>query len=309
MATSVQDRQEKIRADLMDPLTLAALGRLEVVSRWIVDGLLAGMHRSPKKGFSVEFAEHRPYQPGDDLRFMDWKVAARADKWLIKQYEEETNLRATVVLDVSRSMDWRSAPTLLTKLAYAEQLAAALTHLLIRQRDAVGLIRFDDQLRTVVPPKSRTIQWKRILTGLADPGSGLGSDAAGALTQAGKLIKRRGMVILVSDLLLDPTEVDDTVHALRAQGHDVTVLHLFDPAERTFDLPAGESLFVDPEQGASLAATPSDVREAYQETVLEAVEEWRARFSSAGAFYEPISTDQPFGVPLRRAFAARQRRS
>ena len=298
-----------VRADLMDPASLAALGRLEVVSRWLVDGLLAGLHRSPKKGFSVEFAEHRPYQPGDDLRFMDWKVAARADKWLIKQYEEETNVRATVVVDVSRSMDWKSAPGLLTKLAYAERLAAALTLLLIRQRDSVGLIRFDDQLRSVVPPRSRTVQWKRILTALADAGSGPGSDAAGALFQAGKLIKRRGMVILISDLLLDAPEVDDTVHALRAQGHDVTVLHIIDPAEKSFELPAGESLFVDPERGDSLAVTPADVREMYQATVAEAIDEWRARFSAAGAFYETIVTDQPFGVPLRRAFAARQRLS
>ena len=298
-----------VRAELMDPLTLAALGRLEVISRWVVDGLLAGLHRSPKKGFSVEFAEHRPYQPGDDLRFMDWKVLARADKWLIKQYEEETNLRATVVLDVSRSMDWKSSPALLTKLAYAERLVAALTLLLIRQRDAVGLIRFDDQLRSVVPPKSRTIQWKRILTAIGDPGSGQGSDAAGALAQAGKLIRRRGAVMLVSDLLLDADEVDDTVRALRAQGHHVTILHILDPAEKSFDLPAGESLFVDPESAAQMAATPADIREAYQETVMEAIDEWRTRFAAAGAFYEPIMTDQPFGVPLRRAFAARQRRS
>ncbi len=298
-----------VRPDLMDPQTLAALGRLEVVSRWVVDGLLAGLHRSPKKGFSVEFAEHRAYQPGDDLRFLDWKVAARADKWLIKQYEEETNVRATVVVDVSKSMDWKSRPNLLTKLAYAERLAAALTLLLIRQRDSVGLIRFDDQLRSVVPPKSRSVHWKRILAALAEPGLGLGSDAAGALAQAGKLIRRRGIVILISDLLLDAQEVDDTVHALRAQGHDVTVLHLFDPAERQLDLSAGESLFLDPERGDSLAVTPADVRELYQETVHEAIEEWRARFAAAGAFYEAIRTDEPFGVPLRRAFAARQRLS
>ena len=300
---------QSVRADLMDPQTLAALGRLEVVSRWVVDGLLAGLHRSPKKGFSVEFAEHRSYQPGDDLRFMDWKVVARADKWLIKQYEEETNVRATVVVDVSKSMDWKSRPTLLTKLAYAERLAAALTLLLIRQRDSVGLIRFDDQLRSVVPPRSRSVQWKRILTALAEPGSGLGSDAAGALAQAGKLIRRRGIVILISDLLLDAQEVDDTVRALRAQGHDLTVLHLLDPAERQLDLSAGESLFVDPERGDSLAVTPADVREIYAATVNEAIDEWRARFAAAGAFYEPIQTDQPFGVPLRRAFAARQRLS
>ena len=206
-------------------------------------------------------------------------------------------------------MDWKSSPALLTKLAYSEQLVAALTLLLIRQRDSVGLIRFDDRLRSVVPPKSRTIQWKRILTALADPGSGLGSDAAGALTQAGKLIRRRGAVMLVSDLLIDPQEVEDTVRALRAQGHDVTILHIIDPAEKSFDLPAGESLFVDPEGGAQMAATPADVREAYQATVIEAMDEWRTRFAAAGAFYEPITSDQPFGLPLRRAFAARQRRS
>jgi uncharacterized protein (DUF58 family) len=304
MATRPSDRT---RPDLMDPATLAALGRLEVISRWLVDGVLTGLHRSPRKGFSVEFAEHRPYQPGDDLRFMDWKVAARADKWLIKQYEEETNLRATIVLDVSRSMEWRSAPTLLTKRQYAEQIVAALSLLLIRQRDAVGLIRFDDAVRSVLKPASRTVQWKRILAALTEAGDGPGSDAGGALRQASQMIKRRGMVVLVSDLLMDAEEVDAAVHVLRAQGHDVTVLHILDPAERTFAMPVGESLFVDPELGESLAATPAEVREAYGESVEAAMDEWRARFAAAGAFYEPILTDQPFGVPLRRAFAKRQR--
>src|SRR5918992_1666424 len=129
------------RADLLDPAMLAALGRIELVARWVVDGFMAGLHRSPRKGFSVEFAEHRPYQPGDDLRYLDWKIAARADRWVVKQFEEETNLRATVVLDVSRSMNWTGAPagagrpvaeTRLTKLAYAEQLVAAVSLLLLR---------------------------------------------------------------------------------------------------------------------------------------------------------------------------------
>jgi len=291
----------------MDPATLAALGRLEVVSRWVVDGVLNGLHRSPRKGFSVEFAEHRPYQPGDDLRFMDWKVAARADRWLIKQYEEETNLRATIVLDVSRSMAWRSSPSLLTKLDYAEHIVAALSLLLLRQRDAVGLIRFDAEVRSVVRPASRNVQWKRIVAALSDPGSGTGSDAAGALNRAAGLIKRRGMVVLVSDLLLEAPEVNDAVRVLRAQGHDVTVLHILDPAEKSFAMPSGEALFVDTESDTAMAATPADVRDAYATTVIEAIDEWRALFAASGAFYEPILTDAPFGVPLRRAFAARQR--
>lgn len=298
---------DRLRPDLMDPLTLAALGRLEVISRWLVDGVVTGLHRSPRKGFSVEFAEHRPYQPGDDLRFMDWKVAARADRWLIKQFEEETNLRATIVLDVSRSMDWRSADTLLTKRQYAEQVVAALSLLLIRQRDAVGLLRFDDAVRSALKPASRSVQWKRILGALGESAGGPGSDAGGALRQAASLVKRRGMVVLVSDLLMEPAEVDEAVRVLRAQGHDVTVLHIMDPAERSFAMPVGEALFVDPEGGASLAATPSEVREAYAATVVEAMDEWRTLLAASGAFYEPVMTNEPFGVPLRRAFAKRQR--
>ena len=143
------------RADLIDPATIASLGRIEIVARWVVDGFLTGLHRSPRKGFSVEFAEHRPYQPGDELRHVDWKIVARADRWVIKQYEEETNLRATIVLDVSRSMDWRGDPARLTKLAYAERVTAALALLFLRQRDAVGIVRFDDRVRTALPPRAR----------------------------------------------------------------------------------------------------------------------------------------------------------
>ena len=151
------------RADLFDPAALATLGHIEVVARWIVDGFLSGLHRSPRKGFSVEFADFRPYQPGDDLRYVDWKIAARADRWVVKQYEEETNLRATLVLDVSRSMEWKGDAARLTKRVYAEQLVAAMALLLLRQRDAVGLIRFDDAVRTSVPPRARTTQWRRIV--------------------------------------------------------------------------------------------------------------------------------------------------
>src|SRR3954469_14651069 len=150
------------RADLFDPASLAALGRIEIVARWIVDGFMSGLHRSPRKGFSVEFAEYRPYQPGDDLRYIDWKIAARSDRWVVRQYEEETNLRASVVLDVSRSMAWTgedmrrgrdaAAPGRLTKLAYAERLTAALALLFLRQRDAVGLVRFDDRIRSALVP-------------------------------------------------------------------------------------------------------------------------------------------------------------
>jgi uncharacterized protein (DUF58 family) len=295
-----------VRADLFDPASLASLGHVEIIARWVVDGFLTGLHRSPRKGFSVEFAEYRAYQPGDDLRYIDWKIAARSNKWVVKQFEEETNLRATIILDVSRSMAWSSDPTRLTKSAYAEQLVAALSLLLIRQRDAVGFIRYDDTLRTVIPPKARTAQWRRILHALEEDGAGLASNASAALLQAARLIRRPGMVVLISDLLVDTAGVAEAIRLLRAVGHDVTVLHIMDPAERDLTL-GGEAVFADPESGLEVSATVADVRSAYRETVEEAIGEWRESLQSTGAGYEVFTTDVPFGVPLRKAFAARQR--
>jgi uncharacterized protein (DUF58 family) len=300
------------RADLFDPASLAALGRIEIVARWIVDGFMTGLHRSPRKGFSVEFAEHRPYQPGDDLRYIDWKIAARSDRRVVKQYEEETNLRATIVLDVSRSMDWSGAEwrgadagRSLTKLAYAEQLTAALALLFIRQRDAVGLVRFDDRVRTSISPRARGGQWRRIVAALEEPATGSATDAGEGLAQAARLVRRRGMVILVSDLLMEPAGVVSALRGLRAAGHDVVVLHVMDPAEQ--ELPgSGEALFEDPECDLLVPASVADVRAAYQQTVNEVVAEWRGALAGLGAGYELVRTDAPFGLPLRRAFAARQ---
>jgi uncharacterized protein (DUF58 family) len=298
-----------VRADLQDPAALASLGHLEVIARWVVDGFLSGLHRSPRKGFSVEFADFRPYQPGDDLRYVDWKIAARADRWVVKQYEEETNLRATLILDVSRSMDWRGAPAAerLTKRAYAEQLTAALALLLLRQRDAVGLVRFDDAVRTSVPPRARTTQWRRILAALAESSGGRDSDVAAALAQAARLVTRRGMIILLSDLLVDVDTALPALRGLRAAGHDVTVLHIMDPAERSFTL-AAEAQFADPETGLAVPASGADVRTAYDRTVTTVIDEWRTTLGAMGARYELVLTDQAYAVPLRRAFDARQRR-
>ena len=300
---------------MFDPASLAALGRIEIVARWIVDGFLAGLHRSPRKGFSVEFAEYRAYQSGDDPRYVDWKIAARSDRWVVRQYEEETNLRSTIVLDVSKSMDWsgvrmggpRESPAAdrLTKLAYAERLTAALALLLLRQRDAVGLIRFDEKVRSAVPPRARQGQWRRVIAALEEPGTGKASSAPEALSQAARLISRRGMIVLISDLLMDMPDVARAMRGLRDAGHDVTVLHVKDPAER--ELPSsGEALFIDPESELSVPASIADVRAAYRKTVDEVVGEWRSMLGSLGIGYEVGSTDAPFGVPLRRAFAARQ---
>ncbi|MDQ8162300.1 MAG: DUF58 domain-containing protein [Gemmatimonadota bacterium] len=286
------------RADQLDPAVLAALGHLELVSRWVVDGFVTGLHRSPRKGFSVEFAEHRPYMPGDDLRYLDWRIAGRADRWVVKQFEEETNARAMLVLDVSASMQWTGHPARLAKLAYAERLASAVALLLLRQRDAVGLIRFDTTMRNVVPPRSQRTQWRRLVAAFAEPGGGAGSDVAGALLQAARLVRRPGFVVLLSDLLADPEPVADATRTLRARGHEVLVLHVMDPAERDFP-ESGEARYRDPESRLEVPASPADVRATYQATVQEALAEWRAALGRAGARYAVAMTDEPFGRPLR----------
>ena len=301
----VMESTRSDRADLFDPAVLASMGHIEIVARWIVDGFLSGLHRSPRKGFSVEFAEYRPYQPGDDLRYVDWRIVARADRWVVKQFEEETNLRAALVLDVSRSMVWRGAPQRLTKLAYAERLVAALALLFLRQRDAVGLVRFDDAVRTAVAPRARTTQWRRIIAALDGPGAGRASNAAEGLAHAARMVRRPGMIILISDLLTDLGPVEKAIRGLSVAGHDVTVLHIMDPAERELAA-AGDAVFVDPETDLAVPATVADVRDAYRETVDAAIAEWRDTFARTGTRYETVFTDAPFGLPLRRAFAARQ---
>ena len=264
----------------------------------------------------MEFADYRPYQSGDDLRFVDWKIAARMDRWVVRQFEEETNLRATIVLDVSKSMAWSGArlrplgstvpADRLTKLAYAEILTASLALLLLRQRDAVGIVRFDERIRSAVPPRARKGHWRRVLAALDEPGAGMASSAPQALEQAARLISRRGMIVLISDLLMDPAAVERAMRGLRATGHDITVLHVMDPAERSLG-GAGEALFADTESSLRVPASVGDVRAAYSKTVEAVIEEWRNMLTSVGVSYETIMTDQAFGVPLRRAFAARQR--
>jgi uncharacterized protein (DUF58 family) len=210
------------------------------------------------------------------------------------------------VLDVSRSMDWTGAASRLTKLAYAERIAAAIALLLIRQRDAVGFIRFDDRIRSVVPPRARTAQWRRIVAAMMEGGSGQDSRAGEALMQAARMIRRPGLVIFISDLLMEPEDVEQPVRMLRAAGHDVTVIHVMDPSERDLTV-AGEAVFRDPESEVEVPATVADVKSAYRATVDAALGEWRDLFNSVGAGYQTVMTDAPFGVPLRQAFSARQR--
>lgn len=289
------------RPDLLDPMELARLGGLEVLTEGVVEGFLAGLHRSPRRGFSVEFAEHRMYQPGDELRYVDWKLLARTDRMYVKQFEEETNLRAMVVLDTSRSMAWSGAPGLrLSKLDYARRLVAAIALILLRQRDATGLITFDDVVRHVTPPRARRSHWQDLLRVLDRVQAGQGTAAEPALRQVVGQLRRRGLVVFVSDLLLDQELALVALRFLRHRGHQVLVLHLMDPAEVELHGPA-EVRFTDPESGAGVVLRPEDWSSVYQRTVRETVARWQAACRRHGIGYERITTDQPFGPALRQA--------
>ncbi len=286
------------RLDLLDPAEVARLGGIEIVAQGVVEGFLAGIHRSPFRGFSVEFTEHRAYQPGDELRYLDWKILARADRLFVKQFEEETNLRAMILVDASRSMAWRGAPARLTKRAYADRLAAALALILLRQRDATGLITFDEVVREVVPARVKAGQWARLVRGLVSTPDGRGTAAEAALTRLTALLARRGLVIFVSDLLFDRDLALTALRYLRHRGHQVVVLHLMDPAELELSGPP-EVRFRDPESAASVVVRPRELARVYEQTVRREIAAWRAACRRHGIAYHHVLTDMPFGVALR----------
>lgn len=287
------------RVDLLDPTEVARLGGIEIIAQGVVEGFLSGLHRSPFRGFSVEFTEHRAYQPGDEPRYLDWRMLARSDRLFVKQFEEETNLRAMILLDASRSMSWRGAAERLTKLEYAQRLAAALGLILLRQRDATGLITFDDAVREVVPPRVKSGQWRRLLRGIVALPEGRGTAAEAALRQVTSLLVRRGLVVLISDLLLDRNLALVALRFLRHRGHQVVVLHLLDPAERALTGPP-EVRFRDPESDESLVVRPRELARAYRDAVQREISAWRSACRRHGIAYHDVTTDEPFGRVLRR---------
>ena len=286
------------RFDLLDPTEVSRLGGIEIVAAGVVEGFLTGLHRSPFRGFSVEFTEHRPYQPGDEPRYLDWKILARADRLFVKQFEEETNLRAMLLVDASRSMAWRGAPERLTKRAYADRLAAALALILLRQRDATGLVTFDDAVRQAIPARVKTGQWSHLVRALLDTPDGRGTAAEAALRRLTSLLVRRGLVILISDLLFDRDLALTALRYLRHRGHQVIVYHVMDPGERELGGPP-EVRFRDLESPASVVVRPRELARAYGETVRREIAAWRTTCRRHGIAYHHLTTDLPFGLALR----------
>jgi len=295
------------RPDLLDPATLAQLGGIELLAREVVEGFLMGLHRSPHRGFSAEFAELRAYQAGDDLRYIDWRMYGRSDRFYVKQFEEETNLRAHILVDVSESMGWSSNPSVLpSKLWYAKLLAASLSLVLLRQGDSVGMAAFHDRIVERVQARGGRRQWTELVRRLRPLEAQGGTSADRALRDVAVRLRRRGLVILLSDLLVAPESTRTALKFLRHHGHEVLVFHLVDPGER--ELPAAsEARFFDPETNEEILVSVADIRTEYRRAVTQALAEWERALKPQGIEYQVVDTDQPLSLALRAYLRKRER--
>ncbi len=300
----------------LDPKVLNRVSRLDLRARRIVEGYVSGRHRSPYKGFSVEFAEHREYAAGDDLRYLDWKVYGKSDRLYVKQYEEETNLVATVCLDVSTSMRYEAAgrpeaEETLSKSDYAATVAAALSYLVIHQQDAAALVLFDEDVREALPSGSQPVHLQRMLALMDGYEGGPRTDLGAALGKVAEQVRRRGLVIVISDLLDDPARVLSGLRRLRSRRHDVVVFHVLDRDEVEFPFQRMTRFEGTEEPMPELLCDPRGLRASY----LEALEGFR-RAVRAGCLaeridYVPLDTGTPLDVALsgylaRRASAVRR---
>ncbi|HEX7086700.1 MAG TPA: DUF58 domain-containing protein [Vicinamibacterales bacterium] len=289
----------------LDPAVIARLATLELRARTIVEGFLSGLHRSPLRGFSVEFAEYRQYFPGDELSTIDWKVYARTDRYVVKKFEEETNLKAYLLLDVSGSMGYGSGS--LTKLEYGAVLAASLAYLMQRQRDAAGLFTFDSEIRTAVAPSLRPGHLSALLHALDAQQPGARTDVGPPFTRLADALAKRGLVVVISDLFDDPARVIKGMKYFRHRGCDVIVFHLLDTAELTFpfDQPAR---FRDMEDDSEILMHPARARDSYLEGITGLIDGYRRELGAAGVDYQLLDTGRPLDSALLAYLTTRARR-
>jgi len=291
-----------------DPQTLAKLRGLELRARLIVEGYVSGVHRSPFHGFSIEFAEHREYVPGDDVRYVDWKVYGKTDKYYLKQYEEETNLISYLLLDGSQSMSYRSPAAALSKLEYSQCLAAALAYLILNQQDSVGLVTFDEQVRTLIRPSGNPSHLKQLLH-VMDQIAPEGKTAAGAIFHdLAERLKKRGIVLVFSDLFDSVPAILAGLKHFRHRRHEVVLFHVLDPAE--LDFPFQQmTLFKGLEQFPNLLAEPHGLRRAYLEQFGNFLQAIREGCREHRIDYVQIRTDQPLDIALSAYLTQRMQRS
>src|SRR5208282_3800542 len=287
----------------LEPTALARLKNLSLAARGVVEGFISGLHTSPYKGFSVEFAEHRKYCAGDNLRHLDWRLLGRSNRLYVKQYEEETNLRAHILLDASGSMGYRHAAAI-TKLEYASYLTAALAYLMMRQQDAVGLFTFDSEIRLEMPARSSPRHFDAMMRQVESIKPGRTTSVASTLNRLAERFKRRCLIVLISDLYDDPEAVDRAFHRFRHRHHEVIVFHVFDKAEVDFPF-RDAATFVDAETGERLQADPAYVGDDYRRQLAEFVANYRRRCAESQVDYVNTDTSVPYDFMLSRYLAKR----
>ena len=302
MATAPASRDLRF----LDPAIISRLGTMELKARTVVEGFLSGLHRSPYKGFSVEFAEYRQYLPGDDLSTLDWKVYARSDRHYVKKFEEETNLECHILLDQSASMNYRGAAPM-TKLEYGSVLAGALAFLMHRQRDATGLIAFDEKIRFRLPAAARPGHLHALLLALERLQPGEKSDVGRPLHQLAEALLKRSLVVLISDLLDDPEPAIKGLRHLKFRGTDVVVFQLLDPNELTFPFRVAAK-FRDLETAQEVVADPTKARKEYLRELAGLTLRFDRELRGAGIDYVQLDTSQPLDFALLTYLSARSRR-
>lgn len=292
-------------AKLIDPQALMSIRNLELRARAVVEGFWSGLHRSPYHGFSVEFTEYRQYTPGDDPRYLDWRVYGRSDRYFIKKYEDETNLRCHLLVDQSRSMEFGSRGY--TKAQYASTLVATLAYFLHLQGDAVGLLTFNDKVREYMPARHRKGHLRQLMIALEQPTSGQATDLVAPIERITTLIRKRGLVALVSDFLAPLDRLEKNLTALTAGGHEMNVFHVLDPVELNLGLEQA-SLFEDFESNRRVYIDPAAAREEYMKKLEAHNEALRAICRRLGIGYHLLSTTQPLEMALFGFLQERMRR-
>jgi len=288
----------------LDPAVLAGISSLDLLAKTVVDGFVAGLHRSPDFGFSQEFAEYRAYVPGDDLRHVDWNLFARTERCYLKRYRGETNSQLVVLLDASNSMQYTSGPP--KKMDYARFIAASLFYLAIRnQRDAAGLIVFDDEVRDYVRPSTRQGQLARLFAGLEQAEPRARTDFGKPLRYFQNLLHRRGIAIVISDFYEEPEKIVRAIEPLRFHGNDVVLFHILDPEEIRPVL-KGPALLVDLETDQEIEVIPEYTKTTYRAKMEAHIEQLRSRTRAAGMDYRLLVTDQPLDEALREYLTLRQ---
>jgi uncharacterized protein (DUF58 family) len=279
----------------LKPEVLAKVARFDLKAKFLIEGFFSGLHRSPFKGFSAEFSDHRKYVPGDDIKDLDWKVYARTNKYYIKRFEAETNMECHLVVDASASMGYGT--TGLTKLEYATYVAAALAFLVVSQQDTAGLITFDDAIRAVLEPKSKRQHVIRILKVLNDTKPGRSASVSEMLHKAAGVIDKRGLVVVMSDLLDEPDDVIDAFAHLRYDGHDVVCFHILDEAEANFPF-ADARRFEDVETGQKIVTDSANVRAGYLEALRDFIDTYRTALYRHNVDFYSIDTSTSFDRAL-----------